>query len=118
MFHVPEKFRIATGRLASVPAAGNNGMFAFYRRGKQFKRIEFHVMASDGDGWEHASVNLRDRPPTWEEMCYVKSLFWDPEDCVVQYHPAESGYVNVAPHCLHLWRPIGVIMPAPPTIMV
>ena len=40
-------------------------------------------------------------------MCFIKDLFWDGEDVVVQYHPAKSEYVNIANFCLHLWRPIG-----------
>ena len=69
-------------------------------------------------GWEHVSVSRRDRCPTWDEMCLVKALFWDEEDCVIQYHPPRSEYVNNHPNCLHLWRPIGVSLPMPPSIMV
>jgi hypothetical protein len=54
--------------------------------------------------FEHVSVSLAHRCPTWEEMCLVKDLFWDAEDVVVQFHPAKSEYVNLAKHCLHLWR--------------
>ena len=50
------------------------------------------------------SVSLVDRCPTWQEMCGVKRRFFEPEDCVVQYHPPESTYVNDHPYCLHLWR--------------
>lgn len=35
-----------------------------------------------------------------------------------QYHPPKSAYVNNHPNCLHLWRPIGIEMPRPPSIMV
>jgi hypothetical protein len=69
--------------------------------------------------WEHVSVSTsRARTPTWAEMCQVKDLFWDEEDCVVQYHPPRSDYVNHHPYVLHLWRPIGVTLPRPPSIMV
>jgi hypothetical protein len=51
-------------------------------------------------------------------MCHVKALFWDPEDWVVQYHPAESEYVNNHPHTLHLWRPTAATLPTPPSILV
>ncbi len=54
--------------------------------------------------FEHVSVSLAHRCPTWDEMCKVKDLFWDSEDTVVQYHPPRSEYVNLAKHCLHLWR--------------
>lgn len=51
-------------------------------------------------------------------MCYVKSLFWEDEDAVFQIHPPKSEYVNEHPYCLHLWRPVDVVMPRPPYITV
>jgi len=76
------------------------------------------VIFSDGAGWEHVSVSTPSRSPNWTEMCFVKSLFWAPDDVVIQFHPAESQYVNNHPHCLHLWRPIGVTIPMPPSYLV
>lgn len=115
MFHVPEKFRIKTGPMASSKANGNNGAFIIVSL-KLKNRL--HAIASDGIGWEHVSVSLPHRCPTWDEMCFVKSLFWDAEDVVMQLHPAESQYVNNHPFCLHLWRPIGLTIPTPESIMV
>ena len=114
MFHVPEKNRIRTGFLGSDETSGNNGAF-FVRNGKG---VEFKIIASDGMGWEHVSVSLGDRCPTWEEMVFVKNLFWDPDDCVVQFHPARKDYVNSHPFCLHLWRPTEEKFPVPDKIMV
>lgn len=68
--------------------------------------------------WEHVSVSTATRCPTWEEMCFVKSIFWEPEDVVMQLHPRESEYVNCHPYCLHLWRPVGVPIPTPPFITI
>jgi hypothetical protein len=72
--------------------------------------------------WEHVSVSVRvpgeTRCPTWEEMCEIKDMFWDKDETVIQYHPAEADYVNMHPHTLHLWKPIGVELPTPPSIMV
>lgn len=77
------------------------------------------VQASNGGGWEHVSVSLEGlrRCPNWDEMCFVKSIFWEAEDCVVQFHPPESQYVNNA-EVLHLWRKIGFEFPTPPTLLV
>jgi hypothetical protein len=47
----------------------------------------------------------KERIPYWDEMEFVKELFWDEDDTVVQFHPAKSNYVNVNPNVLHLWRP-------------
>jgi hypothetical protein len=68
--------------------------------------------------WEHVSVSGNRRPPNWEEMCWVKDLFWDDEETVVQFHPPKSEYVNMHPHCLHLWKPLGRDIPRPNSILV
>ncbi len=67
-----------------------------------------------GEPWDHVSVSLEDRTPTWDEMCHVKSLFFDDEETVVQFHPPKSVYVNNHPHVLHLWRPTETVIPLPP----
>lgn len=113
-FHVPDKYRIRSGRLASDERFGNNGAFELRLKHGQV----VYAIASDGEGWEHVSVSRRDRCPTWDEMCQVKAIFWDANDCVVQYHPPESDYVNNHPYCLHLWRPVGVDVARPPEWMV
>jgi hypothetical protein len=51
-------------------------------------------------------------------MCFVKDLFWDAEDVVIQHHPAKSEYVNLHDNCLHLWRSIGKEIPAAPKELV
>lgn len=114
MFTVPEKFRVTSGPMGSSADFGNNG--AFEVRLKLGQKVM--VIASDQMGWEHVSVSRKDRCPTWGEMCQIKSMFWGDDDCVVQYHPPKSAYVNNHPNCLHLWRPIGIEMPRPPSIMV
>jgi hypothetical protein len=103
-------------------AYGNNGAFRLRRDG-----VELTVIASDGADWdpvwgfpkwEHVSVSTPRRCPTWDEMQFIKQAFWDDEDCVVQFHPPKSQYVNRHPFCLHLWRPVGVEIPMPPMICV
>lgn len=120
MFHVPEKYRVREGLMGSDERDGNNGMFMVPRKKarKGGKPFTLKVIASDGLGWEHVSVSLYNRPPTWEEMCRIKDMFWDEEDMVIQYHPAKSQYVNNHPNCLHLWRPIGQNVPFPDYILV
>jgi hypothetical protein len=85
--------------------------------------VEVWILAGDGAGWEHVSVSLMHHSqftPSWEIMCKVKDLFWDPDVAVMQLHPPQSTYVNNHPGCLHLWRPTapGVTIPLPPPIMV
>ena len=40
-----------------------------------------------GEVWEHVSVALPSRDPTWAEMCEVKRMFFYPEEECVQFHP-------------------------------
>jgi hypothetical protein len=82
------------------------------------KGAQLLIIASNGMGWEHVSVSLKDRPPTWDEMCWVKDLFWEEDECVVQYHPPRVEYVNLHPHCLHLWKPYRTTIPTPPMELV
>jgi hypothetical protein len=119
MFHVPEKHRITNHPfLKSDASFGNNGAFEI----PLSKDITAFVIASDGMSWEHVSVHIsedgKEETPTWEEMCQIKSMFWDEEDCVIQYHPAKSEYVNNHPHVLHMWRPTDQVIPIPDSTMV
>src|SRR5574343_243620 len=113
--HVPNRYRVRTGYMGSSEAEGNNGAFFIPRKPGL---PQFKVIASDGEGWEHVSVSLPDRVPTWSEMCELNDIFWDAEDCVVQFHPPRSDYVNNHSRCLHMWRPVGIEMPRPPAWMV
>lgn len=125
-FHVPNEFRIRKGAFGSDETFGNNGAFfvpnrAARTRGlstREHGSVPLKVIASDGEGWEHVSVSLPTRCPTWAEMAFIKSVFWDADDCVVQFHPPESEYVNNHPFCLHLWRPTGHQIPTPPSLLV
>lgn len=111
--------RLIDGPFASRLEDGANGVFLVQGPCGQSLRI----IASSGDhaeaeGWEHVSVSTRRRPPNWQEMCFVKDLFWEDEECVIQYHPPRSEYVNNHPYCLHLWRNTFKSFPLPPSIMV
>jgi hypothetical protein len=119
MFKVPEKYRMLTHpTLGSSSIDGNNGAFDI----QLSIRTKAYVIASDGMGWEHVSIHMvsdkKERTPTWAEMCKIKDMFWDDEDCVIQYHPPKSDYVNCHKHTLHLWRLIDKEFPKPDSIMV
>ena len=79
------------------------------------------VIWSYGGGWEHVSIDGKNRTPTWDEMCSIKDMFFSDDECCVQYHPPKSEYVNNIPHCLHIWKPIeqySVALPIPPSLFV
>jgi hypothetical protein len=114
----PNKYRIKIGMFASTDDYGNNGLFAIPSIIGDRTLI---VMAGDGLGWEHVSVSVQgggDRVPVWEEMAFIKELFWDEEETVVQFHPKKSEYVNNHPGVLHLWKQSGKEFELPPSIMV
>src|SRR5262245_27994585 len=100
--------------MKSDDSYGMNG--AFEVTGSKGK---LYVIASDQKGWEHVSVSpaKNDRTPTWEEMAFIKGLFWGEEETVIQYHPPKSQYVNNHPFVLHLWKPIEQEIPLPPVYM-
>jgi hypothetical protein len=114
---IVERARVLTGPYGSC-SGDLYGAFAFLYS----KTVILNVMANsaspDSKWWEHVSVSLPDRAPTWEEMSWIKDLFWKEEECVVQYHPPRSQYVNYHPFCLHLWRPTRKPIPMPPSILV
>jgi hypothetical protein len=112
-----EQFRIRNGAFGTEP--GEDG--AFYIPGPVGRTLR--VMASRGSAglnipWEHVSVSTDRNCPSWREMCFIKKLFWDAEETVMQLHPPESEWINNHPHCLHLWRPTEQAIPLPPGILV
>lgn len=121
MKKAPEQFRLRNHPLLP-PCNGNNGPFVMphYR----INGYEIRCIISDGMGFEHVSVTISKigkdatRCPTWEEMCWVKDMFWNKDEVVIQYHPAEKDYVSQHPYCLHLWKPIGIELPIPDPLMV
>lgn len=118
-FHVPNQWRMRTGTFGSDDSSGNCGAFFVPNRAAcRHGAAPLRIIASDGEGWEHVSVSLPERCPTWAEMCLVKNMFWDDADCVVQFHPPSSEYINNHSYCLHLWRPTGHDIPTPPSRLV
>lgn len=109
-----EQGRITEGAFASDSSYGLTGAFIIFGP----CGAELKIVASGDCGWEHVSVSTRKRPPNWQEMCFVKELFWSDDECVVQFHPPKKDYVNCHPYCLHLWRNINKPFETPPTIFV
>jgi hypothetical protein len=108
--------RITRGVNASDASYGMAGAFEIL--GPNGVTLRIISAGHDGTGWEHVSVSLKNRAPNWREMCFVKDLFFEPHECVVQYHPAASEHINIHPHCLHLWRCTDQPFPMPPRLMV
>src|SRR5262245_6549077 len=116
-----EAGRVRDGMMASKPEWGAYG--AFVLMGPCGRKLVIQASGADAkdhvaQGWEHVSVSTERRPPNWEEMCWVKDQFWGAEECVVQYHPPASRYVNDHPNVLHLWRHKVCEFPMPPVLLV
>jgi hypothetical protein len=96
--------------------SGDDGFAAVFRRNGTL----WNVIAAWDMGWDHVSVSLpgQNRCPRWDEMCFIKELFFADDEWVTQYHPAKKDYVNIHPYTLHLWRPQNEIMPTPPAALV
>lgn len=113
----PEKYRITVGEFASRPG-DTFGVFIIPTQCSNWGR-GLKIIACDGadTGWEHVSVSVKlrtEKCPSWDEMCFVKSLFWEDDECVVQFHPPKKDYVNVHPGVLHLWKCVNQPFPMPP----
>ena len=63
------------------------------------------VIASVADGWDHVSVSLAKRIPNWQEMEFVKHLFFRDNEVAMQLHLPPAKHINVQANTLHLWRP-------------
>jgi hypothetical protein len=122
MWKIPEQFRIQDPRLPFHQNAENCPDCGVFLLQPKIGNRRLLAVASNGGAWEHVSVSVREgnkvKTPVWEEMAHVKSVFWGEEDCVVEYHPPRSVYVNCHPNVLHLWRPLEQKIPLPPSIFV
>lgn len=96
--------------------APNDGIGGHYYDSISGKNLNF--IFSYQLGWEHLSVSMPSRTPSWDQMCRMKDIFWNKDECCVEYHPKEEDYVNNHKHCLHIWRPTEVELPEPPSILV
>ena len=113
-----EKYRRMHPVRGYSPPGENYGYFEINRMDGTLR-----IIASDGtepeeQGWEHVSVSRPNRIPDWKDMQFVKELFWDDEETVLQFHPAKSQYVNFHPYVLHLWRRRGAKQELPPRSLI
>lgn len=59
-------------------------------------------------GYEHISVSptKKSKMPTWNDMAYLKDIFFEDEEEAYQIIPKKSQYVNIKENCLHIWKPM------------
>lgn len=58
----------------------------------------------DGKVWLHVSLARRSRLPSWDDVVAVKNLFIGEDETALQVLPPRDRYINIHPHCLHLWH--------------
>lgn len=89
------------------------GCFRIPKDGAQLR-----VIVSAGGGWDHISVSLVDRCPTWEEMEHVRKQIALPHEVWIQFGLPARDHINCHPYCLHWWRPMHREVKLPPAIFV
>jgi hypothetical protein len=113
MYKIGQIIKNLTGRDASFECVETGGKGTFF-----YKNVVFLFVFSSGEGWDHLSVSIENRCPTWNEMCMMKDIFWPPHEACLQYHPAQKDYINNHPYTLHIWRPSDGVFPSPPTVLI
>ncbi len=96
---------------------GNHSVGMFWAK-SPLDETPMKVIATAGEGWDHVSVSMQHRIPGWQEMEYVKRLFFTDEETAMQLHVPPDDHIDHHPNCLHLWRPHGVDIPRPPDWMI
>ncbi len=101
-----DKYRMVHPTMGASPKGASYGAFRILMSNCVLSVISSgeEKECPENKGWEHVSVSIGSRTPTWEEMVFVKNLFWQDDETVVQFHPKKSEYVNTHKYCLHLWR--------------
>lgn len=110
-----DKYRIRSEEIMDYFGSFGNadeGCFRFRYQGN--KRNELQVIACAAEGWDHVSVSLKKRLPTYKEMRFIKNLFFRADETALEYHVPETDHINIHDYCLHLWRPHDLEIPMPP----
>lgn len=103
-----ENGRITTGKFGTKVGSGPVGAFLFKKnRGAMGTLV---CIVSTDNGWEQVSIQRKDKPPTLDDLRYVRNLFWDADEPVLVYVGAKVH----DPNSTHLWRPLKHIVPLPP----
>ena len=112
-----ERFRVTRGPFGTQKGDNKGLFFIPTLKGPTPLKVLCAPMDLDNE-WQHVSVSLPKRCPTWAEMAKVKKLFWGADETVVQFHPKRSEYINNHPYCLHLWKHRDGEHKLPPTLLV
>jgi hypothetical protein len=111
------KYRVINQELLAIYGTTGDDKFGAFL--VPYNSHKLRIIAASDKGWDHVSVSLEQRTPTWEEMDFIKKMFFRIDEMAIQYHMPEKDNVNIHPNCLHLWRPhMPKIILVPPKILV
>jgi hypothetical protein len=113
-----EEYRVKDDWVLETYGSFGNEKAGAFRVKVPYSGVELRIVASSGLGWDHVSVSVEGRCPTWAEMSFVKFMFFKDSETAMQLHVAVSEHINCHPHTLHLWRPHSAKIPLPPKLMV
>jgi hypothetical protein len=95
---LPSGVRLIERRLDGAAYRVQNGRFA------GLVVVASVAVERDKKLWLHVSCSRRDRLPSWDDMKFVKQVFIGEDKYAYQVFPPASQYVNIHPHCLHLYH--------------
>lgn len=93
------RYRVDLPGFERVPDEDIQGAFLI-----PYADAQLQVMCGCGEDWDHVSVSVKGRCPTWDEMHWIRGLFFEPGETVIQIDPPKDHYINYHKHTLHMWR--------------
>lgn len=72
---------------------------AFQMSGDDGKQMRI-ICAPTDELWQHVSVSLARRCPTWNELCKVKNLFWEDDEVMNMFDDRKYNWFK-CPDCLN-----------------
>lgn len=106
---MPAQFRRLNPKMQEGEYCG-----AFTYQSPESPKDVLRVLADVGEDWDHVSISLVNRCPTWGEMEYIKRMFFEEHETAMQLHVPPAEHINNHRYVLHLWRPRKVAIPIPP----
>ena len=113
-----DKYRDISPAVINHFGTAGDGSCGMFRVPSKFNGRTLTVIASSGENWDHVSVSLEKKPPSWLEMEQIKRMFFRDEEVAMQLHVTPDNHISVHDNCLHIWRPHDIEIPLPPKWMV
>lgn len=96
------KYMPLLDKFPTQPDSGSAGMYAIPKIGKT-TGFYFIVLVGTGNAIS-VQLNTEPRQPNTVELLYVRNLFFDPGDVVVQFIPSDPMRLHSLGKAVALWR--------------